>query len=96
MTQVEYIEQLADLEQEGREIRRAHETMLQLIEAKHRENVNLENDRYNNEKRKQKAEYITKADDLHRRTTELKKARAITRMEEEKLGKAEECLTPNV
>ena len=88
MTQVEYIEQLAALEQENREIRRAHETQLQLIEAKHRENVNLENDRYNNEKRKQKAEYITKADDLHRRTTELKKARAITRMEEEKLGNA--------
>lgn len=88
MTQVEYIEQLAALEQEGCEIRRAHETMLQIIEAKHRENVNLENDRYNNEKRKQKAEYITKADDLHRRTTELKKARAISRMEEEKLGNA--------
>ena len=88
MTQVEYIEQLAALEQEGREIRRAHEVQLQLIESKHRENVNLENDRYNNEKRKQKAEYITKADDLHRRTTELKKARAITRMEEEKLGNA--------
>ena len=84
MTQVEYIEQLAVLKQEGREIRRNHETMLQLIEAKHRENVNLENDRYNNEKRKQKAEYITKADDLHQRTTELKKARAITRAEEEK------------
>ena len=84
MTQVEYIEQLAALEQEGREIRRAHETMLQLIEAKHREHVNIENDRYNNEKRKQKAEYITKADDLHRRTTELKKARAISRAEEEK------------
>lgn len=84
MTQVEYIEQLAALEQEGREIRRNQETMLQLIESKHRENVNIENDRYNNEKRKQKAEYITKADDLHRRTTELKKARAITRAEEEK------------
>jgi hypothetical protein len=84
MTQVEYIEQLAALEQEGRKIRRNHEAMLQLIEAKHRENVNLENDRYNNEKRKQKAEYITKADDLHQRTTELKKARAITRAEEEK------------
>ena len=88
MTQVEYIEQLAALEQEGREIRRDNETMLQLIEAKHRENVNIENDRYNNEERRQKAEYITKADDLHRRTTELKKARAITRMEEEKLGNA--------
>lgn len=88
MTQVEYIEQLAALEQEGREIRRNNEAMLQLIESKHRENVNLEIDRYNNEKRKQKAEYITKADDLHRRTTELKKARAITRMEEEKLGNA--------
>ena len=85
MTQVEYIEQLAALEQEGREIRRAHEMQLQLIEAKHRENVNFENDRYNNEKRKQKAEYITKADDLHRRNTELKKARAISRMEEEKI-----------
>jgi hypothetical protein len=84
MTQVEYIEQLAALEQEGREIRRAHEVQLQLIETKHRENVNLENDRYNNEKRKQKAEYITKADDLHQRTTELKKARAIARAEEEK------------
>ena len=88
MTQVEYIEQLAALEQEGREIRRANEVQMQLIEAKHRENVNLENDRYNNEKRKQKAEYITKADDLHQRTTELKKARAITRMEEEKQGNA--------
>lgn len=88
MTQVEYIEQLAALEQEGREIRRNNEAMLQLIESKHRENVNLETDRYNNEKRKQKAEYITKADDLHRRTTELKKARAITQMEEEKLGNA--------
>ena len=84
MTQIEYIEQLAALEQEGREIRRNHEVQMQLIEAKHRENVNLENDRYNNEKRKQKAEYITKADDLHRRITELKKARAITRAEEEK------------
>ena len=84
MTQVEYIDKLAALEQEGREIRRAHEVQMQLIEAKHRENVNIENDRYNNEKRKQKAEYITKADDLHRRTTELKKARAITRVEEEK------------
>ena len=88
MTQVEYIEQLAALEQEGREIRRANEVQLQLIEAQHRENVDLEIDRYNNEKRKQKAEYITKADDLYRRTTELKKARAITRMEEKKLGNA--------
>ena len=88
MTQVEYIEHLAALEQEGREIRRAHEVQLQLIESKHRENVNLENDRYNNEKRKQKVEYITKADNLLHRTTELKKARAITRMEEEKLGNA--------
>ena len=88
MTQVEYIEQLAALEQEGREIRRAHGVQMQLIEAKHRENVNLENDRYNNEKRKQKAEYNTKADDLHQRTTELKKARAITRMEEEKQDNA--------
>ena len=60
------------------------EVQMQLIEAKHRENVNLENDRYNNEKRKQKAEYNTKADDLHQRTTELKKTRAITRAEEEK------------
>ena len=84
MTQVEYIDKLAALEQEGREIRRAHEVQMQLIEAKHRENVNIENDRYNNEKRKQKAEYITKADNLHQRTTELKKARAITRAEEEK------------
>ena len=84
MTQVEYIEQLAALEQEGREIRRNHEVQLQLIEAQHRENVNLENDRYNNAKRKQKAEYNTKADDLNQRITELKKARAITRMEEEK------------
>ena len=84
MTQVEYIEQLAALEQEGREIRRAHEVQMQIIEARHRENVNLENDRYNNEKRKQKAEYNTKADDLHQRITELKKARAITRAEEEK------------
>lgn len=88
MTQVEYIEQLAALEQEGREIRRAHEVQMQLIEAKHRENVNLENDRYNNEKRKQKAEYITKADDLTRRVVEAKRQRAITRMEEEKLGNA--------
>lgn len=88
MTQVEYIEQLAALEQEGREIRRAQEVQMQIIEARHRENVNLENDRYNNEKRKQKAEYNTKADDLHKRTTELKKARAITRMEEEKQDNA--------
>ena len=88
MTQVEYIEQLAALEQEGREIRRAHEVQMQIIEARHRENVNLENDRYNNEKRKQKAERITKDDDLTQRITELKKARAITRMEEEKLGNA--------
>lgn len=84
MNQVEYIEQLAKLEQEGREIRRYHEVQMQLIKAKHRENVNLENDRYNNEKRKQKAEYITKADDLHHRMTELKKSRAITQQEEEK------------
>lgn len=88
MTQVEYIEQLAALEQEGREIRRAHEVQMQIIEARHRENVNLENDRYNNEKRKQKAERITKDDDLTQRITELKKARAITRMEEEKQGNA--------
>ena len=88
MTQVEYIEQLAALKQEGREIRRNHETMLQLIEDKHRENVTLENDRYNTEKRKPKAEYTTKADDLHRRTPELKQARAISRMEEEKQGNA--------
>lgn len=88
MTKVEYIEQLAALEQEGREIRRANGVQMQLIKAKHRENVNMENDRYNNEKRKQQAEFNTKADDLHRRTTELKKARAITRMEEEKQGNA--------
>ncbi len=88
MTQVEYIEQLAALEQEGREIRRAHEVQMQIIEARHRENVNLENDRYNNEKRKQKAERITKDDDLTQRITELKKARAITQMEEKKQGNA--------
>lgn len=84
MTQTEYIEQIAALEQEGREINRANAVQMQLIEAKHRENVNNENDRYNIEKRRQKAERDQKIDDLNARKTQVKLARAITRAEEEK------------
>lgn len=84
MNQVEYIEQMSTLEQESRELKRSNEVQLQLIESLHQDNVAAEKERYEIEKRKQKTEFITKREDIIRRTTELKKARAITRIEEEK------------
>jgi hypothetical protein len=84
MTQLEYIEANAKFEIEARENKRAHETQLELIETKHRELIQAENERYETEKRRQKAEYADKVDNLTRRVVEAKKKRAITRAEEEK------------
>ena len=83
MTQLEYIEANAKFEIEARENKRAHETQLELIETKHRELIQAENERYETAKRRQKAEYADKVDDLTRRVVEAKKKRAITRAEEE-------------
>lgn len=90
MTQVEFIERLAELEQQGRENKRQHQNMMQIIEANHREAVNKENDNYNTLKRKEMAEYNTRIDQLNNKITELRKERAISRAQEEKelLGKA--------
>ena len=47
MTQQEYIEAIFTLEQEARENKRAHAVQMQLLDDKHRENVQTETDRYN-------------------------------------------------
>jgi hypothetical protein len=57
---------------------------MQLLEDKHRENVQNENDRHTIAVRRQKAEYAEKCDDLHRRMAEVRKQRAASRAEEEK------------
>lgn len=88
MTQLEYIEANAKFDMEARENKRAHEVQMEIIEAKHREAIQAENERYETAKRRQKAEYAEKVDDLTRRVVEAKRQRAITRMEEEKLGNA--------
>ena len=84
MTQQEYIEATYLLEQKARENKRAHAVQMQLLEDKHRENVQNENDRHTIAVRRQKAEYAEKCDDIHRRMAEVKKQRAASRAEEEK------------
>ncbi len=84
MTEQEYIEATYFLEQKARENKRAHAVQMQLLEDKHRENVQNENDRHTIAVRRQKAEYAEKCDDLHRRMAEVRKQRAATRAEEEK------------
>ena len=84
MNQQEYIEAIFNLKQEARENKHANTTQLELLEAKHRENVQNEMDRYNIAVRRQKAEYADKCDNLHRRMAEIKKQRAASRAEEEK------------
>ena len=84
MTHTEYIEATFNLEQEARENKRAHAVQLELLEAKHRENIQNENDRHMIAVRRQRAEYAEKCDNLHRRMAEVKKQRAASRAEEEK------------
>ena len=84
MTQQEYIEAIYNLEQKAREIKRAHAVQMQILEDKHRENVQNEIDRYNISVRRQKAEYAERLDNIHLRMAEVKKQRAASRAEEEK------------
>ena len=91
MTQQEYIEATFNLEQEARENKRAHAVQMQLLEDKHRENVQNEMDRYNIAVRRQKAEYADKCDSILRRMTEVKKQRAASRAEEEKAAATCPC-----
>ena len=84
MTHTEYIEAIFTLEQEARENKRAHAVQIQLLDDKHRENVQNEMDRHMTAVRRQKAEYAEKCDNLLRRMNEVKKQRAASRAEEEK------------
>ena len=84
MNQQEYIEAIFNLEQEARENKRAHAVQMQLLDDKHRENVQTETDRYNIAVRRQKAEYAEKCDSIARRMNEVKKQRAASRAEEER------------
>ena len=91
MTHTEYIEAIFTLEQESREAKRANTTQLELLEAKHRENIQNENDRHMTAVRRQKAEYAEKCDSIHRRMAEVKKQRAASRAEEEKAAATCPC-----
>ena len=91
MTHTEYIEAIFNLEQEARENKRANTTQLELLEAKHRENVQAENDRHMTAVRRQKAEYAEKCDSIARRMAEVKKQRAASRAEEEKAAATCPC-----
>lgn len=91
MTQQEYIEAIFNLEQESREAKRAHATQLELLDAKHRENMQIEMDRHMTAVRRQKAEYSEKCDNLLRRMAEVKKQRAVSRAEEEKAAATCPC-----
>ena len=84
MTEQEYIEAIYNLEQKARENKRAHAVQMQILEDKHRENVQNERDRYNIAVRRQKAEYADKCDSILRRMTEVKKQRAASRAEEDR------------
>lgn len=84
MTQIEYINAMAALNQESRELKAAHRTQMELIETKHRDNCANERDRYLIEQRRQRAEYNTKKEALEQRKTEIQRQRATTRAEEEK------------
>ena len=88
MTQLEYIEANAKFDMEAHENKRAHKVQMEIIEARHREAIQAENERYETAKRRQMAEYAEKVDDLTRRVVEAKRQRAITRMEEKKQGNA--------
>ena len=93
MTQQEYIEATFNLEQESRENKRAHNTQMQILKDKHRENIQNEMDRYMIAVRRQKAEYAEKTDNLLRRMAEVKKQRAASRAEEEKAAAVIGCPT---
>lgn len=88
MTEQEYIEAIYNLEQKARENKRAHAVQMQILEDKHRENVQNERDRYNIAVRRQKAEYAEMLDNIHLRMAEVKKQRAASRAEEEKAAAA--------
>ena len=88
MTHQEYIQAQFNLEQEAREQKRANAVQLQLLDAKHRENVQAEMDRHMTAVRRQKAEYAEKCDSILRRMNEIKKQRAASRAEEEKAAAA--------
>ena len=84
MTQQEYIEAIYTLEQKARENKRAHAVQMQILEDKHREIIQGENDRHLTAVRRQKAEYAERCDNIHLRMAEVKKQRAASRAEEEK------------
>ena len=84
MTHQEYLESIFTLEQEAREAKRAHAVQMQILDDKHRENIQAEMDRHMTAVRRQKAEYAEKCDSILRRMNEVKKQRAASRAEEEK------------
>ena len=91
MTEIEYIDAMAVLNQESRELKAAHRTQMELIETKHRDNCANERDRYLIEQRRQRAEYATKKQDLEQRKTEIQRQRAASSAEEEKAAAALGC-----
>ena len=91
MTEIEYIDAMAVLNQESRELKAANRTQMELIEVRHRDNINNERDRYLIEQRRQRAEYATKKQDLAQRKTEIQRQRAASRAEEEKAAAALGC-----
>lgn len=91
MTEIEYIDAMAALNQESRELKAAHRTQMELIETKHRDNCANERDRYLIEQRRQRAEYATKKQDLEQRKTEIQRQRAASSAEEEKAAAALGC-----
>ena len=91
MTEIEYIDAMAVLNQESRELKAANRTQMELIEVRHRDNINNERDRYLIEQRRQRAEYATKKENLEQRKTEIQRQRAASRAEEEKAAAALGC-----
>jgi len=81
MTEIEFIQQMADLEQEALSVRRANATQIDLIESRHREATQAEFDRYRTELRRQRAEFNTRRDDITRRITDLRVSFAKFRTE---------------
>ena len=82
---------MAALNQESRELKAAHRTQMELIESKHRDNLNNERDRYHIEQRRLRAKFATKKEDLEQRKTEIQRQRAASRAEEEKAAAALGC-----
>lgn len=84
MTELEYIEQKAVLEQKMRDLKSSNQAKIETAERRHRDAVQGELDRFGIEKSRLKTDYAEQRNALIEQITELQRQRAISRADEQK------------